>query len=275
MASTDSMLDVRKRPLAGVGRVIVWPNGSLWAGRHIGQMRDHAHHAIQISLALEGRFRAGARSWREPRETAGLVVMPDQAHYLDGCDATIATLFVEPNSFLGAALQQRFAGHHVAVLPDVEAEGCAMALRQEFLSGAPDARLAEVARATICRIAGDPRIAPQSDPRITTALDWMRTRLAFTIKLQDVAASVHLSPGRFRHLFVAQTGTSFRAWLLWARAEHAVAAANRGLSWTEASLEAGFADAAHFSRTCRRVFGIAPTMLVFDQVPTKKRVRFT
>ena len=38
---------------------------------------------------------------------------------------------------------------------------------------------------------------------------------------------------------------------------------------SEAAQGAGFADAAHFTRTCRRVFGIAPTMLVFEQVPDR------
>lgn len=264
MASTDVVPRTPKRALAGVGRVIVWPGGSLWVGRHVGQVREHAHHAIQISLALEGRFRGRARSWTESRETTGMVVMPDQPHCLDGCDTTIATLFVEPNSVPGAALRKRFAATAVALLTEEEADACAARLRSEYLSGAPDLQLAGFARAAICRIAGDPLMASRSDPRITAALERMRLRLASAMRLQDVAAAVHLSPGRFRHLFVAQTGTSFRAWLLWARAEQAIAAANRGMSWTDASHHAGFADAAHFTRTCRRVFGIAPTMLVFE-----------
>ena len=264
MTITDTVAERRKRMLAGVGRVIVWPGGSLWAGRHVGQVPEHAHHAIQVSLALEGRFRAKARSWLETRETAGMVVMPDKPHSLDGCDTTVATLFVEPNSISGAALRKRFAGLDVAFLLDEESEACAAQLRSEYLSGAPDLRLAQFARAAICRVAGDPLTAPRSDPRISSALEWMRQRLATPMRLQDVAAIVHLSPGRFRHLFVAQTGTSFRAWLLWARAEYAIAAAQKGMSWTDASLHAGFADAAHFTRTCRRVFGLAPSMLVFE-----------
>ena len=92
----------------------------------------------------------------------------------------------------------------------------------------------------------------------------MRGHLALPLRLKDVADRVHLSPGRFRHLFVAQTGTSFRAWLLWARAAAAIEAAAGGLSWTDAAQGAGFADAAHFTRTCRRTFGIAPSMLVFQ-----------
>lgn len=231
----------------------------------MGVVPEHAHHAIQVSLALEGRFRASARTWPHARETAGMVVMPDQRHGIDGCGATLATLFVEPNSFAGAALRARSAGMPVALLADDESESCAALLREAFLSGAADSRLAGFARAAICRIAGDPLVAPRTDPRIGSALAWMRARLATPMRLQDVAAAVHLSPGRFRHLFVAQTGTSFRAWLLWARAEQAIAAANRGMSWTAAAQEAGFADAAHFTRTCRRVFGIAPTMLAFER----------
>lgn len=248
----------------GIGRVLAWPGGSLWVGRRVGRVPEHAHHAIQVSLALEGRFCASARLWPQPCETSGMVVMPDQRHSIDGCGATLASVFAEPHSFAGAALRARFAGMPVALLADAESESCAVLLRDEFLSGATDARLAELARAAICRIAGDPLRAPPADPRITLALAWMRARLATPIRLQDVAAAVHLSPGRFRHLFVAQAGTSFRAWLLWARAEQAIAAANHGMSWTAAAQEAGFADAAHFSRTCRRVFGIAPTMLSFE-----------
>jgi AraC family transcriptional regulator len=264
VTTTAANSESPKRKLAGVGRVIVWPGGSVWVGRHVGQVRDHAHHAIQISLALEGRFRAKARCWPETRETAGMVVMPDRPHCLDGCDTTVATLFVEPNSIPGSALRKRFAGLDVALLSDEESEACAYQLRREYLSSALDLRLTQFARAAICRIAGDPLLAPRSDPRISSALEWMRHRLATPMRLQQVAAAVHLSPGRFRHLFVAQTGTSFRAWLLWARAEHAIAAAHHGMSWTDASLDAGFADAAHFTRTCRRVFGIAPSMLAFE-----------
>jgi AraC family transcriptional regulator len=100
------------------------------------------------------------------------------------------------------------------------------------------------------------------DPRIERAIAWMRDRLATSISLADAAAVAHLSPSRFRHLFVVQTGVSFRAYLLWARVGSAMGAGMSGQSWTAAAQDAGFADSAHFSRTCRRMFGIAPAMLV-------------
>ena len=263
---TTGVAASRKRPVAGIGRVIGWPGGSAWIGRFLGPIQDHAHHAIQISLAMEGRFRVQAAGWEEPRETTGIVVMPDRLHRFDGAGTAVATLFVEPNSRRGAALRERFGGVDVALLPDAEVRDAVQFLAAQYQGGAPDALLAQYAQGAVCRIAGNPATAPADDPRITAALAWMRERLATTVRLEDVAAAVHLSPGRFRHLFVAQTGTSLRAWLLWARVDHAMASAFHGQSWTEAAHTAGFADAAHLTRTCRRVFGIAPSMLVPEQL---------
>jgi len=143
-------------------------------------------------------------------------------------------------------------------------------LQAQYEDVAPDDVLAQFAQGVVCRLAGDPALAPGADHRITAALAWMRERLATPIRLDDVAAAVHLSPGRFRHLFVAQTGTSLRAWLLWARVEQAVASGVHGRSWTDAAHETGFADAAHLTRTCRRMFGIAPTMLVPEDTVGRK-----
>ena len=263
MTATELSHASRKRAIAGIGRVIVWPGASIWIGRNVGLVREHAHHAIQVSLALEGRFRIRASGWTGWRDATAVVVQPDRPHALDGCGTAMATLFVEPNSLQGAALRARFAGHDVALLGQDECEQAVAGIREQFNADAPDGLVAQYARGAICRIAGDPAAGPSSDPRITSAIGWMREHLAEPLRLRRVAEAVHLSPGRFRHLFVSQTGTSFRAWLLWARAEAAIAAATHGVSWTEAAQGAGFADAAHFTRTCRRVFGIAPTMLVF------------
>lgn len=268
MATVDRDDQTRRRPVAGVGRIIGWPGGSLWIGRHLGQVQDHAHHAIQISLAMEGGFRVQAGSWEDWRPTRGMVAMPDRRHRFDGRGAVIATLFVEPTSARGAALQRRFAGSDVALLANREVHEAVQHLHAHYVAGASDALMAGLAQGAICRLAGNPATAPSQDPRITAALAWMRPRLGQKVRLEEVAAEVHLSPGRFRHLFVSQTGTSLRAWLLWARMERAMTCAFQGRSWTEAAHDAGFADAAHLTRTCRRMIGLAPSMLVPEEPKT-------
>ena len=109
------------------------------------------------------------------------------------------------------------------------------------------------------------------DYRIGSVLDRIRDRPNGEMSLAQAASLAHLSPSRFRHLFVAQTGISFRAYLLWARVELAVARGMSGGSWTEAAQQAGFADSAHFSRTCRSMFGVSPTMVVREDRAAAKQ----
>lgn len=155
----------------------------------------------------------------------------------------------------------RHGASDMAGIDDEVALGMAGGLLREMDDGAEDAVLVAAAKRIVERLAGEVPAVATVDPRIATALDWMRTRLASPMSLADVAAIVHLSPGRFRHLFVAQTGISFRAYLLWARVGTAMGTAMAGGSWTAAAQDSGFADSAHLSRTCRRMFGIAPSML--------------
>jgi AraC-like DNA-binding protein len=76
---------------------------------------------------------------------------------------------------------------------------------------------------------------------------------------------VCLSPSRFRHLFVAETGMAFRPYVLWRRFVHVWELLARGTSLTAAAHAAGFADAAHLSRTSRSTFGYPPSALHIER----------
>ena len=258
---TSPVLPARSRPVIGIGRIMLWSGGSLWIGRNAGRADEHAHHAIQIALAMRGSFRMDddREGWREHR---GAIVMPHRRHRFDGCGSDIATIFVEPETSLGRTLLARLGGEGVAAIEPHAVELVVAPLRERFDRGDDDDVLVAEARRAVSLLAGAVPAASAVDPRIKRAIAWMRERLAAPITLADAAAVAHLSPSRFRHLFVAQTGVAFRAYLLWARVDAAMGAGMNGESWTAAAQNAGFADSAHFSRTCRRMFGIAPAMLV-------------
>jgi AraC family transcriptional regulator len=122
-----------------------------------------------------------------------------------------------------------------------------------------------VARTALARLAGTGETAARAvDARVARALDYLRSRVRAPVSLADAAGVATLSPSRFRHLFVQETGTSFRAYLLWLRINVAIEAATAGASWTAAAHEAGFADSSHLTRTHRRMFGIEPTAIRQD-----------
>ncbi|KAI3602682.1 hypothetical protein D8I24_3233 (plasmid) [Cupriavidus necator H850] len=50
--------------------------------------------------------------------------------------------------------------------------------------------------------------------------------------MTEIAAAVHLSPERFRHLFLEETGIRFRPYVLWLRMEVAIASYAAGNNLT-------------------------------------------
>jgi AraC-like DNA-binding protein len=77
--------------------------------------------------------------------------------------------------------------------------------------------------------------------------------------LAALAAVARLSPGRFMHAFTESVGIPLRPYLRWLMLERAGAALASGAPLGDAAYAAGFADAAHMSRTFRRMFGVSPS----------------
>ena len=75
----------------------------------------------------------------------------------------------------------------------------------------------------------------------------------------ELARGVGLSSERLRHLFKEQMGLPMRRYVQWLRLLRALTQALGGASMTQAAVDAGFADAAHLTRTSRRMFGLPPT----------------
>jgi len=255
------------RTIAASGRIYFWQSGSLWIGTGRGRSEWHEHHAHQLALALEGEFRFRADRTGSWTVFEAAIVPSHCSHEFELDGATVAHLFVEPESTEGRVLASRFGALGLSALPQPEARRAAAALLDALRSHADADAMRAVARAAVATLAGtsgDSAAACDPDTRIARALDHIRSRVRGPVSLAEAAAAAALSPSRFRHRFVQETGTTFRAYLLWLRINVAIEAAMRGASWTEAAHEAGFADSSHLSRTHRRMFGIEPTAIRHD-----------
>ena len=237
----------------------MWRGGSLWIGLAGEPSGLHAHHAVQITLPFPRgrvRFQRDSGDWKS--YTAALVAA-HQPHAFEARAQLLAQIFVEPESPEGRQLQLRYRNEGIAALPSGTLEQEIAVLASEYERRASDAALIALARAAIKTLAGATATTKsQPDARIALAVELIRQRLSGAIPLKAMAAAVHLSPDRFRHLFMEETGVSFRAYLLWQRLEFSLAAYVAGRTLTDAAYVGGFADSAHFSRTFKRMFGIAP-----------------
>lgn len=249
-------------PMRALGRVYFWQGGSLWIGRGSGRTQWHRHHAHQITLPFAGGCLFRGEEDGRWTEFGGAFVRSERHHQFEMEDSAAAQLFVEPETTEGRALARRFGEHDISPLPESDRVAMTALLMRAQESGATDAAMLAAARAAVAGLASTPRPGTAIDPRIDKALALIRARIGGPVRLADAAGAAALSPSRYRHLFVLETGAAFRAYVLWLRLNVAIECSMAGGSWTEAAHEAGFADSAHLTRTFKRMFGMTPATLV-------------
>ena len=238
----------------------LWEGGFLLLGRSEGMIGAHAHHAIQVVIALDGEpaIRAEGADWQSGR---GLIVLPDVVHSFDGRGAHSAMLFIDPESNEGEWLCTNLA-EPVTSVPDARLIDCTAEI-QRFndrpLEGMEACALVLHCVHSLCAGALPSR---RRDSRITASLQSICASNDLRVSLAETAATVYLSPSRFAHLFAQQVGLPFRRYILWRKLARAMLSIGQGETMTDAAHVADFADAAHLTRTFNQMFGIAPSALM-------------
>jgi AraC-like DNA-binding protein len=255
-----------------VGRILVWPGGSLWIGRSTATTSTHIHHAIQITLVLEGSARLRTPSDATWTEYQGAVVPSHLHHTFSTSDAVTAIIFVEPETPEGHALLDRFGSDGIRSIPEALHREAAATMADAYQDLQDDARLISAAQEVTDILTSGVKRRVAVDSRILSAIELIRTRLQNPIVQDEIAEAVFLSPSRFRHLFVEETGMAFRPYVLWLRLQKALECLSAGVPPTSAAIDAGFSDTAHMTRTFSRMFGITPGLLA--QKPERKISRF-
>ena len=183
-------------------------------------------------------------------------------------------LFVEEP--LRRASSQNGTGHGeggrwLHLTPDAYAPVAEMIaeLRREWAAGTPDGTL--LARGLFPRLlvhlarryAEAPLAAQEGGPAreatVAAAVRFLDAHFAEPLRVEQVAASVFLSPDRFTEVFARTMGRTPRDYIRHLRVERArLLLATTGLSVAEVGQAAGFGEAAYFTRVFRAATGTTP-----------------
>lgn len=259
MAANQGALVRRGRMISML--VSAAPGATLWPAAMIvwgpaQASSGHAHHCVQLVLALEGKLRV-----RGPRGSwvtcEAVLVRPDAHHEVQARDTTVLIAFVEPESDLGTALAERLK-QDITPISSREVARWRAALR----SGTRLSRTR--VEMWVRRDLLHGRQIPRIHPGVRRALRTLREQLGSreVTSLANLAKIAGLSRSRFMHVFTESIGVPVRPYILWLRLQRASGLLMRGASVTDAAHSAGFSDAAHLTRTCRRMLGTTPSELL-------------
>lgn len=229
------------------GAARVGPSWAAFQGA-AGDNGLHSHHAIQ-AFAGPGAVLAEVNG---EQRGPGFVVPANVAHRATAAYPS-SFLYVDPDSASGQRIAGAIGGRIVTLSPAQASELAAIVETSIADEGAaPAERLATML--------GAAEVSPRRDQRISAALAAFHESDA-PLNVGALARALNLSPSRVAHLFRNEVGAPIRSFLLWSKLRRAFTGIAQELSLTEAAHHGGFADSAHFSRTCARMFGASPLTL--------------
>ena len=219
----------------------------------------HSHHSLHFVLAMDGELLVRSSTTGPWSRAAGVLTAPDAPHAIDCHGVEVVLVFLDPQSEAGATL-------HAALTPAVRrlsgAERSALLRdvvpRTSRRSGAAE-WVRTAARTLQLPLAPARRAIHPSVRKLVGLLH--ASGVDEETSLEKLARAVGLSPSRLMHVFTSSMGIPLRPYLSWLRVQRAAGAIVNGDSLTEAAHAAGFSDAAHMSRTFRRMLGTRPSEL--------------
>lgn len=251
--------DLEAPRLARQSAVFVWTDRALFVGDR-SETSLHSHHALELCIALDDHgIDVSAPGGPTYEAVSGAMVRAGALHRLAIPGPKVAVLYLDPQSELAASLQGRLGSHEIRALPEDIMRELSRGFRQ--LLESPEAGLAEAEVACGSLIASFTEEAPRPNVhwRVRKSMERIDARLESPPSLEELASGIDVSPSRLRHMFKEQTGLPIRRYILWMRLRTALLRALEGASMAESAQAAGFSDAAHFTRTCRQMFGLPPT----------------
>jgi AraC-like DNA-binding protein len=249
--------------LAG-GVVYYWPRGFLLlVPRFVVDRGDRPTRRPSIRLMLarqdDVEIELADGTWvRGPAVLMGSQVKRRQIIAMDTGFVLLDVAVATPEH---AVLAPLLAPQPVLLVPRARFAALSGDLERAAAGGLAGHEVPALRQQLVHAVAGVRPAPPDYDPRVETALAILEERRLEEVSLETLAAAVHLSPGRLRHLFKQQVGCTISHYARTAAVWKALSQWARGGPLSAVAHDVGFHDYAHSHHAFKEMFGFAPSLL--------------
>ena len=231
--------------------MLISPERVFYAGL-LGRPRERSSGGFNIYTAMQGSLKITEGKSEVVAEMA--LVRPYVPHSVESEHSSIICLVIEPETVEPLAMEglgARICGAEAPAIAQRIRTGYETLRRQERRGGFTTAEFDQLSF-------GERFPDRNMDHRIRCAALMLNDFSGGKMTAADCAASVHLSPSRFLHLFKEETGIAFRSFRAWKRARHLLHFANQDINLAHLAQDIGYPDSTHFSHSIRRFYGLQP-----------------
>ena len=247
-----------------MGRIAIGYGIGYFEGA-VGDNTPHCHHAHQLSLAKEQGERIQVIAEDHCILSSGVYIAANTLHHL--LPGTYCSIYIDQTHFLADVIQHYLQAYlqpdsPITLLP----ESLVSILRAYFIE---QNQTFEYFQKLLSYCSGS-NLKAQSvrEERLAKFLILNHQQ---NLTLKQIATQFNLSESRFSHWFSDNFGISYRSYRKWLRLLQSFQAIDQDINLTSMAHHAHFSDQAHFSRTCKQMFGIQPSLLKFipsiEQMP--------
>ena len=230
-------------------------NSIISFAAHHAMIDIHYHHCFQIVVSICNTFDCTIEN-QNYSNFKGFVINQRHKHSCSAQDSSVIVLLVDAESNLGQHLKELLKENLFLNIENVlSAEQ--LQLLQVDEEDRFDMEILAARYEQLFQMVFPNHLQPSLfDPRIEQAIAYIDANISRKIELTEIAAVTHLSSERLRHLFVQQIGIPFSQYILWKRIKKVIVEVlKKDIPFTDAAIQCGFSDDAHFSRMYRRMFG--------------------
>lgn len=222
----------------------------------------HSHNYIQITIGLEHDFLMTIEE--QLLAVKGIILDSNTCHKLYGRQRWQFYVLVNPESVFGERLKRTFLQEscYSVIAADQGARLQQLIIRTlPAIHSSSDYIKFMLSFKKILNL-NDTVLDHALDDRIQEVLTYIDQQSLQQLSVKHLSQQIYLSESRLSHLFKEEMGISLVSYILHHKLENAFRYIFKGLTITEAALEAGFSSSSHFTRSVRDKLGMTPKSIV-------------